>query len=100
MCAPARWLLRTLLLLSRNFLLDHRHLRPYCCCCSSHYFLHVFLKCAGFVVLSDAVRGFLHKIHVFIAVSYMLYTACIERRLWDSVQGGIFPLFLCGAFYF
>ena len=72
-----------------------------CCCCCSHSILRVFLKCAGrVVVLSDALRGFLHKIHVSHAVSNMfLYTACIDRRLCTFCTGRYFSVVFACSFF-
>ena len=77
LCAPARWLLITLLTAALPQVLVGPSPAPppplLLLCAAALTLLPVFLKCSWFVfVLSDAVRIFLQKSHVFtIAVFYI-----------------------------
>ena len=51
-----------------------------CCWCCSHSLLCMFLKCAVFVVLIDAVRGFFTKSNVSHTEPYkFVYMPCLRR---------------------
>ena len=59
---------------------------------AAHFVLNVFLKYAGFVVvLSVAVRGFLHKLSLLHTVSYtFLYMAYIDVSMDDALGMAFF----------